>query len=546
VATGEKAEDRAGRAWWWGAQAGVLALALLLRAAGADVPLERDEGEYAYMAWRWLEGSVPYLESFDQKPPAIFAAYMLILATLGDSPAAIHWGAQLQLLGALLAIMQLGRMLFDRSVGLGAGLLCAIATTGPAMFATAANTEIFALLPLTLGMLLAARAADRDDLRAAALAGGCAGVALLFKWVVAPMLAVQLAFHLFWRPMDATRRGRHLLAAMAGGASVLAITLAYFAAAGGLGAMVDATLIYNFSYATSIPLSRYPEMLFTQLGQSQSVLVPLGVAALLSPLARRLGPRPQRAARGDVAWLWVWLGASLMAVSAGGYFRPHYFLLSVPPLCLLAALGVAELLEALGASARRRLAGVVTLGVLVLAQVVWAAPWYYRAGHAMRKARLIYDWNPFPEAVAIGRFIAEHSEPTDRVFVFGSEPQIYYYAKRQSATRFIYTYPLAAPADAALARQREVLDLLESSPPLFIVGVFVPRSLGERDDTPPLLREGLKALVTERYRPVATVPQRGDGESELKTWRAPLRSLANGAPFSEREPKPRLIIWERR
>lgn len=90
---------------WIGAQAAVLALALLLRAAGADVPLERDEGEYAYIAWQWLEGVVPYVEPFDQKPPAVFAAYALILATLGDSPSAIHWGAQLQLLGALLGIM---------------------------------------------------------------------------------------------------------------------------------------------------------------------------------------------------------------------------------------------------------------------------------------------------------------------------------------------------------------------------------------------------------------------------------------------------------
>jgi hypothetical protein len=437
-------------------------------------------------------------------------------------------------------------MLFDRSVGLGAGLLCAIATTGPAMFATAANTEIFALLPLTLGMLLAARAADRDDLRAGALAGACAGVALLFKWVVAPMLVVQLAVQLFWRPLEAAQRGRHLLVAIAGGALVLALTLIYFAAVGGLGAMVDATLIYNFTYATSIPLSRYPEMLFLQLDQSQSMLMPLGLAALLSPLARGLGTRAPCKAAGGVAWLWAWLGASLLAVSAGGYFRPHYFLLALPPLCLLAALGVADLVDALGASARRRLAAVVALAALLLAQAVWAAPWYYRAGHAMRKARLIYDWNPFPESVAIGRFIAERSEPTDRVFVFGSEPQIYYYAKRQSATRYIYTYPLAAPAEAALVRQRGVLDALESSPPRFIVGIFVPRSLGERDDTPTLLREGLQALVQERYLPVATVPQHGDGESEVRTRRAPLRSLADGAPFAEREPKPRLIIWERR
>ena len=40
--------------------------ALLLRAPVADLPFERDEGEYAYLAWRWLEGDIPDRDGFDQ------------------------------------------------------------------------------------------------------------------------------------------------------------------------------------------------------------------------------------------------------------------------------------------------------------------------------------------------------------------------------------------------------------------------------------------------------------------------------------------------
>jgi hypothetical protein len=545
--TGESVGERTGRGPWLSAQAAVLALALLLRTAGADIPLERDEGEYAYMAWRWLEGEVPYVETFDQKPPAIFAAYALIIATLGGSPSAIHWGAQLQLLLALLVLMQLGRKLFGPAVGVGAGLLAAVATTGPAMFANAANTEIFALLPLIAGLALSASAARRDDLRLASLAGVCAGVALLFKWVVAPILVLQVVFHLFWSPLEAGRRLRHILVLALGAAAVLGLTIGYFAWVGGLAAMIDATLVYNFSYATSIPLGRYPEVLAAQLGQARPVLLPLALAALLSPLARVVSGSDASgdAARRNSAWVWAWLGASILAASAGGYFRPHYFLLTIPPLCLLAALGVSDMLDALGSTSRRKWAGVIGLAVLLLAQSVWATPWYYRSIDPMTKARRIYEWNPFPESVAIGRFIAEHSEPDDRVFVFGSEPQIYYYARRRSATRFIYTYPLSAPPDAALGRQREVLASLRSAPPRFIVGVFLQKSLSEEEQTPTILRDGLRALVAERYRPVGIVPQRGDGQAEVKARRSALRSLADGSSFSERETQPRLVVWER-
>jgi len=36
-------------------------------------------------------------------------------------------------------------------------------------------------------------------------------------------------------------------------------------------------------------------------------------------------------------------------------------------------------------------------------------------------------------------------EPGERIAVLGSEPQIYFYAKRRSATGYIYTYPLMEP-----------------------------------------------------------------------------------------------------
>src|SRR5579864_6991364 len=99
------------RTWTW-TSAGlalVFSLALLLRWPIAAIPLERDEGEYAYIAQRWLLGEVPYRASFDQKPPAVFAAYAVILRWLGSSPSAIHWGVQIYCLGTLSLIFFLGR-----------------------------------------------------------------------------------------------------------------------------------------------------------------------------------------------------------------------------------------------------------------------------------------------------------------------------------------------------------------------------------------------------------------------------------------------------
>ncbi len=55
----------------------VILLSVVLRAGIVSIPLERDEGEYAYIAQRWLAGDVPYRDAFDQKYGAGSAARIL-------------------------------------------------------------------------------------------------------------------------------------------------------------------------------------------------------------------------------------------------------------------------------------------------------------------------------------------------------------------------------------------------------------------------------------------------------------------------------------
>ena len=74
----------------------VAALAFVVpRLPFISVPLERDEGEYAYIAQRMLEGDVPYRDAFNQKPPAVFVAYLGAFLLLGRSIEAIHAFAHL-------------------------------------------------------------------------------------------------------------------------------------------------------------------------------------------------------------------------------------------------------------------------------------------------------------------------------------------------------------------------------------------------------------------------------------------------------------------
>src|SRR5690349_12980630 len=65
---------------------------MIIRFRIADVPLERDEGEYAYSGQLILQGLPPYTLAYNMKFPGTYYAYGLILATFGQTAWGIHAG----------------------------------------------------------------------------------------------------------------------------------------------------------------------------------------------------------------------------------------------------------------------------------------------------------------------------------------------------------------------------------------------------------------------------------------------------------------------
>ena len=69
-----------------------LAFVIFVRMRVAPVPLERDEGEYAYAGQLILHGVPPYSLAYNMKFPGVYYAYALILACFGQTSTAIHVG----------------------------------------------------------------------------------------------------------------------------------------------------------------------------------------------------------------------------------------------------------------------------------------------------------------------------------------------------------------------------------------------------------------------------------------------------------------------
>src|SRR5262245_51492220 len=451
---------------------------VLLRIPYVALPLERDEGEYAYVAWRMLEGDAPYRDAFDQKPPGVFAVYAALIALGQGSPAAIH--LLLYAWTALCAVL-LHRLVREMAGGLAAGfaaLAFAALANDPRLTATAANTESLLLLPLLASWRALWRAGREGGARSWLACGAFSGAACWFK----PVAATSALFAVAWavagwararpRPPAAELVRRLALLAL-GAAGVSALFLGALAALGALGAFVEIVLVHNLAYSLQVSPGEGLEILRGVLGW----LAPSHLALWLAAAFGLVWPR--QAPRGARAFLGGQLAAAALGASVGLHFRPHYFVLLLPALCGLAGLaGAAAAERALEARrAPAAWAGFAALAALAVVPVVAGDRSFLFAGSPRAVSRELYGLNPFPESAAIAEHVAARSGPSDRVLVVGSEPQILYLAGRRSATRYILFYPLTGPYPDALERQREALREVEQSEPLYVVWVQVDASL---------------------------------------------------------------------
>src|SRR3954465_740901 len=86
----------------------ILTLNCALRFHLRNIPLERDEGEYAYAGQLMLQGIPPYKLAYNMKLPGTYAAYALIMAVFGQTTEGIRMGVLIVNLAAIFLVFLLG------------------------------------------------------------------------------------------------------------------------------------------------------------------------------------------------------------------------------------------------------------------------------------------------------------------------------------------------------------------------------------------------------------------------------------------------------
>jgi hypothetical protein len=159
----------------------------------------------------------------------------------------------------------------------------------------------------------------------------------------------------------------------------------------------------------------------------------------------------------------------------------------LPAVSLLAGVAVSNFLERLSGRA-----GALRLLVFLLFGTALSLPLFrekkfFFEFSPVEAGRMIYPESPFQQSVRISEYIREHTNPNDTIAVLGSEPQIYFYANRHSATGYIYTYGLMEPQKYASQMQREMIHEIERAHPKYLIFVGMSDSWLKRPGSEQLI-----------------------------------------------------------
>jgi hypothetical protein len=255
------------------------------------------------------------------------------------------------------------------------------------------------------------------------------------------------------------------------------------------------TINYAWQYGSLVPLSQAPQIFFRSANEVVLTGWPVWILAGIGALT---GLWDQRT-RASILFLIGFLFFSALAVCQGFYFRPHYFIMILPAISLLIGVGISKLSDLL--TSRMivvRFAPLFLLAVAVSFPILWNKKIFFEAS-PVEACRFIYPESLFPASVRIADYVREHTTRDDRIAVLGSEPQIYFYSQRHSATGYIYTYALMEPQKYARPMQEEMIREIEGAAPKYLVSVVMNDSWLERAGSDRLIFTWANEYTAQNY-----------------------------------------------
>ena len=457
-----------------------------LRLRLASMPLERDEGEYAYMGQLLLDGVMPYKTACNMKLPGTYFFYALIELLFGKTATGIHIGVWVLNVATVLLFFAAIKRLFNPTIGLITALSFGFLSISDNFLGFAGHATHFVTFFVAMALFFFSNYSKTGNALPVFLMGLSFGMAFLMKQ--------QAVFFLIF-----------------GGGLILVQEYSTKSSSKRNGVM----LLLIYSAAVFIPYllvvllmmvtHNFDNFWFWTYEYARSYTTQLSFADGVYKFKKNFGPIFSEFL---LFWLFAFAGMGLLFLSKfnrkqkflaltfflfaflsacpGYFFREHYFIPLIPAAALMAGIGIDFCCTFFAVKLQTKQFTYVPILLLafIFSLALAAKSVFYITGPTDAVCRVIYPFNPFCEAVSVGEYIHKNSSVNDKIAILGSEPEMLFYADRKSATKYIYTYDLMLKNAYSKKMNQEMIAELELAKPLFVVFCNMKLSWIKTPDSP--------------------------------------------------------------
>ena len=470
--TPAKAASKAGKmqfdgSWSLWALLGVSGLIFLIaRFKLLAIPLERDEGSFAYIGHWIFRGRELYTDMLDSKLPGLYTYYGVFTSLFGYNATGVHVGLLVANLASVVCFYILLKDVFNK-------LIAAVACSLFMFMVVSSNVNGFAahatqlLTPFVIGgFLLFWKGLTSNKLYLFFLAGLCIGIAFTIKQQSA-IFGILIALlwwpaRLWWNKKENSRLPiMEWLLLGIGGLLPAALVFIYFMQVGRFEQFYDWTVTQPFNLAGAFKEPWY--QLFGNVfpkvtDKFEAVWIAAGIGLVLIFFS---GLKKYGIAFGAAFGI---LGVGSVIIGAA-YYR-HYFVVALPGVALLAACTIYWISKKTGSAGP--FVGIAITVLLIMMALSGKTDYYFNPDYAKIHYEN-YGQNMFPEIEKIGKELKKRMKPGERIGVMGSEPEVLVAADKESCSKHLMVYAILFDPVRSPPMQQEYIQELQTCAPEYIV-----------------------------------------------------------------------------
>ncbi len=459
--------------------------ALIVTIAGLPMiimPLHPDQATFAMVGRAIAGGRFPYVDVWDQKPPALFVIFAIAVQGPFDVMRNVRVFDILWTAATAVVLLELGRRWWSLRAGVLTGLIYGLVHVNNNPWWQSGQPDSLMVLPLALALLLYERARGRRGLLITS--GVLLGIVCQLRFPMALYIPFIPLVELVEARRDRPRLWIHRMVWLGVGFVALqTLLMLYLAAGDALGEFLR-TMRYASRYSTlggpwnpegGPTIHAYLTTLrdsFVFWAYDRLVLVlPAVVGGFCGALLLR---------NARVGQLLIFLVLSYVVIAIQAKFFWYHYGHMFLSLALLSGWTWDQMLGML----RRAWSAPVAYGIAVSTAVVlvlnsaqvrtdgpnqWRNLVRFSRQPETRELYYALAGHGFDNVRRAGFYVRERSQPHDSIFVWGFEPAIYLVADRPPGARFMFTFPFMSDWSPPEWRTSFVEELDRRRPIYFIV-----------------------------------------------------------------------------